>query len=187
MVISLPGNVWQPFKAENWEASPSPATNWKPPAINEPFDATTSDAGGLDRLSEVTPLRRNTAEKSPSKAHCGRAHPLLKRSPRDSLTSRRRPLSSRYLRVSPESKQSLLQGCVFRRTLLTGNASNNEIRSAAKEAALALDGVRRKKRSDISASFSSFTSSGTKFTECTSDTSLVAYSSTPILYYHRRL
>ena len=56
--------LWQPFQAENWDNSPAFRSNWTPPSNVDLFETTVSEATSFGRLSENTPVRRNTARRA---------------------------------------------------------------------------------------------------------------------------
>jgi hypothetical protein len=112
--------LWQPLQADNWEASPSFRTDWTPPAI-DPYETPTSEA----RLSDATPIRRNTNFIPTARDDSHRSSPIQG-------DARGRP-SSRGFRPSSESKMSPINGALFRRTHPTRYETNRKEQGVASE------------------------------------------------------
>ena len=68
--------VWQPFQGESWESSPSFGTSFTPP---DPFEMAISESTSFGRMSENTPVRRNTSSR--------RSPPPIRSSPVESKRS----------------------------------------------------------------------------------------------------
>jgi hypothetical protein len=112
--------LWQPLQADNWETSPSFRTDWTPPAI-DPYETPTSEA----RLSDATPIRRNTAIKPITQGDSHRPSHIQR-------DAKGRPLSGGF-RPSPEKRLPRIDGAPFRRTHPTRYEANRKEQGVASE------------------------------------------------------
>ena len=104
--------LWQPLQAENWDTSVAFGTNWTPPI--DPFETPTSEA----RLSDATPIRKNTTSNPSSGDNSHRSSPIQ-------AEARGRP-QSLGSHLSLERKQSPMRGTPFHRSHPIRYEENNK-------------------------------------------------------------